>query len=40
VSEVILWMADNLPIWRPFALALLGILFLACLWWAFGWTQK
>ena len=40
MSEVILWMADNLPVWRPFAISGLAIVALACVWWALtGWNR-
>lgn len=39
-GDLILWAADNMPIWVPFAKALLACIFLAALWFAFtGWER-
>lgn len=34
MSDLFLWAADNVPLWRPFAIALLAGFVLACLWYA------
>ena len=40
-GDVLLWMADHIEVWRPFALVVLTLLILACLWFALvAWEGK